>query len=204
MRLLTLLVACAGLSACAFIPDSIDVPYESMGTASVVSAAKGAKVSVKGVDTRTTDRDRVSVKKNGYGMEMANISATNNIPYTVAKAVESELSSRGFAMSQDGCRLDVELVRFYSDFKIGFFAGDAIADAAANVKLTGPDGKILYTKYYQAGGAEADVLLAVGSNARAALIVAMRSLVSAIVNDKNLQNAIIAAQPASGGGKPSS
>lgn len=48
------------------------------------------------VDSRQ-DQERVSVKKNGYGMEMAPI-VDPDIVKTVNQAVMSELAMRGFTM----------------------------------------------------------------------------------------------------------
>ncbi|SEH25806.1 YajG family lipoprotein [Magnetospirillum fulvum] len=196
MRLLAILVASLGLSACALTVDSIDVPYQAGANLSVVEGASDAKVQVSGIEGRTVYKDRVSVKKNGYGMEMADIVASNDIPKTIASAVEKELSSLGYAIGPGGSKVEVQVTRFYNDFKIGMFSGDAIADASAIVKVIGPDGKNAFIKHYEAGGIEENIQLTMGSNARQALIKAMRNLVAAIINDKDLQTAIIVAQAA--------
>ena len=195
MRLIPLLVACFALSACALTVDKIDVPYQAAANLSVVNGADKVSVAVTGVEGRTVYKNRVSVKKNGYGMEMADIVATNDIPTTIGSAVEKELASLGFSTGPGGVNLQVEVTRFYSDFKTGFFTGDAVAEANANVKLSGPDGKLLYAKYYEAGGVEPDITLATGENARAALVKAMRNLVGAIINDADLLKAIMASKP---------
>jgi hypothetical protein len=82
VRALTLI--CGG---CALTTAKIDVAYQPLAQAVPVQGASAVKVHVSVIDgrttSRTTNRDRVSVKKNGYGMEMASIVATNNIPDTV-------------------------------------------------------------------------------------------------------------------------
>ena len=192
------------LSACALTVDKVDIPYHGPANQSVVAGANTAKVQVVAIEARSVNKDRVSVKKNGYGMEMANIVATNDIPQTIGSAVERELSSLGYTVGTGGCRVDVEISRFYSDFKSGFFSGDAVADAAVNVKVFGVDGKIAYAKSYVGNGIEPDIQLASGSNARAALMKAMSDVVGNIVNDKQLQAAILAAQPPRDAGRPTS
>lgn len=194
MRLLAILVASLGLSACALTVDSIDVPYQAGANLSVVEGASDAKVQVSGSEGRTVYKDRVSVKKNGYGMEMADIVASNDIPKTIASAVEKELSSLGYAIGAGGAKVDVQVTRFYNDFKIGMFSGDAVAEASAIVKITGPDGNATFIKHFEAGGIEENIQLTLGSNARQALIKAMRNLVSSIINDKELQATILLAQ----------
>lgn len=47
------------------------------------------------------DKSKVSSKKNGYGMEMAPITAAEDVAVTVRKAIEQELQARGFALGSD-------------------------------------------------------------------------------------------------------
>jgi uncharacterized lipoprotein YajG len=190
-RMLIVACLCLGLPACALTVDKIDVPYQGAANLSVVPGAETAKFTLRSADARTVYRDRVSVKKNGYGMEMAAIQATNDIPDTVGRAITQELQSLGFAMGTGGSTVEVEVARFYSDFKMGFFAGDAVAEVALNVNVTGPDGRVSYSKHYEAGGVEPNIQMALGHNARAALIVALRNAVAAVINDTALQNALL-------------
>jgi hypothetical protein len=59
--------------------DNIEVPYRSLAARPPTPGASGITIAVKASDERTTYRDRVSSKKNGYGMEMAPIVATNDV-----------------------------------------------------------------------------------------------------------------------------
>jgi uncharacterized lipoprotein YajG len=65
-------------------------------------------------------KDRVSVKKNAHGVEMAPIVAENNVAVLTTKAIETELNNRGFVLGDGAARLLVELQKFYNDFKSGF------------------------------------------------------------------------------------
>jgi uncharacterized lipoprotein len=191
-RFLPLALAGVLTSACALTVDKIDVPYVSQGNISVVQgAATAAPVAVEPRDGRTVYRDRVSVKKNGYGMEMANIVSSNDIPQTAADAVRQELESLGFKSGPGGSRVVVEVTRFYSDFKMGFFAGDAVAEAEVNVQIVAPDGTIVYNKHYEGGAIEPNIQLATGSNARLALIGALKNVVASIYSDPALQQALL-------------
>jgi uncharacterized lipoprotein YajG len=191
MRAIFCLAICWALSACALTKDYIDVPYQAGANLSVVEGAASAKVAVTGVDGRTVYRDRVSVKKNGYGMEMAEIIAKNDVPDTVGRAIEQELASLGFAIGPGGSDVNVEVTRFYNDFKTGFFSGDAVAEVNVNVKVTGPDKVILFSKHYEGGGIEKNIMMMGGDNARAALIMALRNAVALVINDTELQNALL-------------
>lgn len=195
----------AMLSACALTTELIDVPYQpDAAQVAPVPGAAAEIVAVDASDARTSYRDRVSTKKNGYGMEMAAITASNDIPSTVADAIKHELSARGFQMGNGGADVSVEVLKFYNDFKNGFFSGDAVADVALNVKVLRPDKTIAYAKYYDASGTEPNIQLAGGSNARLALIAAFRNAVNSVVSDPDFIKALLSVQPQSTSAPPPS
>jgi uncharacterized lipoprotein YajG len=186
-----LILLCSG---CALTTAQIDVPYQTTAgaTAGIPNAAT-VSVAVTTTDGRTTYRDRVSSKKNGYGMEMAAIVASNDLPASITDAFRQELSARGFRMGPQGATVQVELVRFYNDFKVGFFSGDAVANVAFNVKVLSPADGIAFTKFYEGNGTEPNVQLAGGDNARAALVKAFAASVNNVVNDPDFIRALLQA-----------
>jgi len=195
MRQFALLAALALLvSGCALTTDKIDVPYQQLGAVSTVAGASAGSVSVTAQDGRTSHRDRVGTKKNGYGMEMAPIVATNDIPQTVAGALEQTLRAEGYRIEPGHAALTVDVLQFYNDFKIGFFSGDALADVELSVTVRNPANAIVFTRTYDGSGKEADIMMASGSNARAALIKAFQNCVNSIAGDQTLHAAIKAAQ----------
>jgi uncharacterized lipoprotein len=180
-------------SGCALTTATIEVPYQSLTPAAAVPGANGVTVSVSTTDGRTTNRDRVGSKKNGYGMDMAAIVASNNIPDTVGDAFKQELTARGFKIGPNGVSLQIELVQFYNDFKIGFFAGDAVANVAFNVEILTPGGTIEFSKYYQGTGDNPNIQIAGGDNAQIALIKAFQDAVASAVQDPAFIQALIKA-----------
>lgn len=178
-------------SGCALTVDEIDIPYEGKANILAVQGAENISVAVNGLDKRTVFKDRVSAKKNGYGMEMASIVPKNDVAKTFAEAVQFELENLGFKIANDGKTVDVGLVRFYNDFKMGFFAGDAVADGLINITVRDPNGEILFSRSYEGGSMERDIQLATGSNARKALIGAMADIVGKIAHDKDLHKALL-------------
>ena len=193
-KLLVVLSIVSLCGGCALTTATIDVPYQSAsGTVAPVAGASNVSVDVATTDGRTTYRDRVSSKKNGYGMEMAAIVASNDLPTSITDAFKQELSARGFKIGPQGAGVRVEMVRFYNDFKTGFFSGDAVATVAFNVKVVAPSGSIAFSKYYEGTGTEPNIALAGGDNARAALIKAFTASVSNVVSDPDFINALLAA-----------
>jgi uncharacterized lipoprotein YajG len=197
MRSLLCVIALAAMtSACALTTETIDVPYQSTGPIPSVAGASADTVSVAATDGRTTYRDRVSTKKNGYGMEMAPIVASNDIPQTVAGAIQQEFTAEGYKIGPGHAQLTVEVVKFYNDFKTGFFSGDANAEVALNVKVVAPGNQLIYAKFYDASGNEPNVMMFDGDNARAALIKALGNAIQSVVSDPALQQALGKAQQA--------
>ncbi len=191
IRALAVVVVGFLASGCALTIDEIDVPYEGRANITVVEGADKVTVAVTNVDKRTVYKDRVGTKKNGYGMEMAKIVARNDIAKTFADAVEFELENLGFRIGEDGKLLTVALIRFYNDFKMGFFAGDAVADGLIVISITDANGEVSFSSSYEGGAIEPDIQLALGYNARIALIRAMADIVSKIAQDRNLHTALL-------------
>ena len=185
-------VVLAGLlcSGCALTTAQIDVPYQPAAQAAVLQGASAATVSVAATDARTTYRDRVSTKKNGYGMEMAAIVPTNDLPASLSDAFKQELAARGFRVGAGGGAVDLQLVHFYSDFKTGFFSGSALATVAFNIKVTAPGGATLFSKYYEGTGTQPNIQLMGADNAQAALVKAFTASVASAVNDPDFLAAV--------------
>lgn len=179
------------LSGCALTTDKIDIRYQGRGNITVVEGANSVVVEVLSDDKRTVFRDRVGAKKNGYGMEMAPIVSVNDVAKTFGEAVAFELENLGFKLGNGGKTVKVELVRFYNDFKMGFFAGDAVSDGLINLVVLDKDGKTLFSKSYEGGAIEANIQLATGENAKKALTMAMTDIVSKIAQDKDFHAALL-------------
>ena len=178
-------------SGCALTQDIINIPYEGKANLVVVDGAENIQVLVNSADKRTVYKDRVGTKKNGYGMEMAAIVPENDIAKTFADAIEFELQNLGFKIGDNGKKLTVELVRFYNDFKIGFFAGDAVADGLVNVVIKDKNEDLLFSKSYEGGAIEPNIQLAIGHNAKIALTKTMANIVVKIAHDKDMHSALL-------------
>ena len=183
-RLCFAVVTGAFLSGCALTTDRVTLQHTPDPNPPQIAGAKGKRVAAEVKDERTV-RDRVSVKKNGYGMEMAPIVASNDVPQFVKQAIEKELANRGFSIGQGGTVANIQLLRFYSDFKVGFWSGDAVAEVDMMVAVRG------YTRHvnglYKKGG----VMLASGGNAKEALEAALTDAISKLLNDKAFVDTLV-------------
>jgi len=190
------------LSACALTEDTVSLQYRAMSPVTAVPGASTVSINVVVADARTQHQDRVSVKKNGYGMEMAAIRSDRDVGSVVKDAIETELKARGFRVGESTAQgtAKIDLITFYNDFKIGFFSGDAVADVTFNVQVVGPGNAILFSKPISSTGKAPDILLASGSNAKTALENGLQTAVANLMVDQDFINAVVKA----GGGKTSS
>ena len=191
LRYITLIAIASIFTGCALTEDKIDIPYQGRGNITVVDGADKVNVEVKNEDKRTVFKDRVGAKKNGYGMEMAKIVPSNDVAKTFSDAVLFELENLGFKNGTGGKVVKVELIRFYNDFKMGFFAGDAVADGLINIVVTNEKNEVIFTKSFEGGGIYPNIQLALGENAREALIKAMTDIVGKVAQDKDLHAALL-------------
>jgi uncharacterized lipoprotein YajG len=180
-RLACLLFVLLLFPGCALTKETIHLTYMPRTEAQRVAGAEHIQVSVQITDGRSI-RDRVGVKKNGYGMEMAPIVAGEDVVKLVQSTFESELARRSFTPG-DAVVVTGDLTKFYNDFKLGFWSGDSIAEFIVTVQVRSRDGTILYTKNLVAEGKEPNIQVAVGHNAKAALELALSNGVSALFQD---------------------
>ena len=198
-RLLICTLLILSLGACALTVDEVDVNYNTAGGAAVLGGASNVQINVSASDARASNRDRISVKKNGYGMEMAAIVARQDIPTAVSKAIETELSARGFQLGKGPVFVLVDINKFYSDFKMGFFEGEAVAEVMLTTQVRNADGKLVYSKTYSAEGVEEHIQLASGSNAKAAVEKAFAAAIAQMVGDDFFIQSLVEAQRLMGG-----
>jgi uncharacterized lipoprotein len=197
MNRTTLAVACcvalASLSGCALTTEQIQLAYTQQSGVSKVAGADSVSVNVQVADQRL-DRSKVSSKKNGYGMEMAPITAAEDVAVTVRRAIEQELQARGFQLGSDAAlvKIAADITRFYNDHKVGFFAGDAVADLNLSVSVKSKSGELLFSKQIIAQGMEKNTQLATGNNAKLALDRALENGMKMLFEDQAFLSALVA------------
>jgi uncharacterized lipoprotein len=169
-------------SGCALSKDYVRIGYIPQANVSRINGAEAVAVGVEVIDSRTIT-DKVSVKKNGYGMEMAPIIATNDVPSLLKTALESELANRGFNCGGKRVSVVAGLTKFYSDFKVGFWSGSAVAELTMEIKVKRADGTIAFSSLVVGEGVNPKLQLASGDNARVALEAALQNGLQKLFND---------------------
>jgi uncharacterized lipoprotein YajG len=108
------------LGACALTTDEVDLQYESKTSTNIVPGANAVTVQVNVTEGQSSNTNKVSVKKNGYGIEMAPIVSRTSLSNLVKSAIQEELAKEGFRIGPGQIYLETEIQKFYNDFKVGF------------------------------------------------------------------------------------
>ncbi|MEW5728601.1 MAG: YajG family lipoprotein [Pseudomonadota bacterium] len=206
-RILIAVAAMLSLNACALTVDEVDLAYKQQPNVVTIGGADAVKVQVTANEARASNRDRISVKKNGYGMEMAAIVPKQRVPDHVAEAINTELKARGFSLAQGGVFVLVDVNKFWSDFKLGFFVSQAIGEVMLNTQVINAGGKVFYSRTYVAEYVVPDVMIFGGENAKQAVDGALAKAVADMMADQYFIQALIDAQrglPVAGAGAPTS
>jgi uncharacterized lipoprotein len=181
------------LSGCALTTEQVELQYIQQSNVSQIAGATGVSVNVQVTDQRQ-DKSKVSSKKNGFGMEMAPILASEDVAITVRRAIETELRTRGFQLGSDTALVQIgtDLTRFYNDHKLGFFSGDAVAEINMSVTVKSKKGNMFFSRQIVSQGIEANTQLMSGNNARLALNRALENGMKSLFEDQAFLTALIA------------
>jgi uncharacterized lipoprotein YajG len=195
-RLLLCLVLLYGLGACALTVDTIDIAYKPDFAAKSPPGAESITVNLNVEDARTSYRDRVSSKKNGYGMEMAAIVTKRDVQSIVADAFKEELVRHGFNVGESPVVVQVNIQKFYSNFKVGFWSGTSAGEVIFSVQVQDSELKPFFAKHYAGDRDIKGVMLAGGGNAKKAIEPAFANAVKKIMTDEKFIKAIFKADSA--------
>ena len=185
MRKLLLLASVLLLPGCAFSTDRIDLSYSPKAEVIPTKEADNVGIGLNVYDERQDKSNKVSSKKNGFGIETAPILANEDINVTFRKAIELELRARGFKIDNQAIvSVDVNLIKLWNDFKLGVFAGDSTAELNMSITVKDKSGKVYYTKIITAQGIEPNIQLMTGDNAKLALDRALENGIRQLFADK--------------------
>jgi len=194
--------AVAWLAAgCAVVEDKVPIDYVSQVSAPApVPGAENVLITLTARDRRAQLGDRVSTKKNGYGMEMARIVSTNDVVELVRTSVEREFKAQGFRVGSGGVAVAIELQNFYNNFQLGLVTGTALADVSFGLKVRDATGAQLYAHDYSGSARLDNIMLMSGDNAKAALQQALAAAVKQVVDDTALQQVLLSTRARSSRG----
>jgi len=170
MKNVILSLAIVILSGCAFTTDRIDLSYSPQLGVIPIAGASDITITLNLHDDRQGQGNKVSSKKNGFGIETAPILVNEDILVTFRRAIEIELQARGFKVGNNSLiSVDANLIMFWNDFKLGIFVGDSIAQLNMSIAVKDKSGKVYYTRIITAQGIEPNMQIMSGESAKLAL-----------------------------------
>jgi uncharacterized lipoprotein YajG len=178
------------LSGCAFTRDYVDIEYTPRSTPQRIVAAENVEVAVNVNDVRV--KEYVGRKTNGYGMEAANIMINNDVADVFKNAIIWELEQRGFVIGDCGSNLNIEICKFFNDYKLGPMCSNANSETVLHVILRDKSGTIVYSKTIIGLGEEEACFLTGGKNASRALEGSLHNAIKKLMNDCNFISALLA------------
>lgn len=184
------LVLLLGLTGCNYIPEKVDVSYEPLIQFTPTIQANAAPLDVIVVDSRR-EGAQVGCKKGEYGIELASIRLKNNLAEVIQEALRTELKSRGFSISTQGNVIEIDIQKFYNDFKPGYITHRGVAELLLSVHVKKNNGDIVYSKNIIGSGENQRIWLTSGKNAKIALDAALSDAIHKIVNDPSFVQCLL-------------
>ena len=135
--------------------------------------------------------DKISNKKNGYGMEMAPILSDRPITQIVQQAISDELRSEGFQIGPGPAIVTAEVDKFSTDYKVGFWAATAAAEVTLAVQVRDRGDHIIYARTLTGEGSNGGSVIMDGENARIPLEAALSAAIARLMSDPSFTRAIL-------------
>ena len=191
LRFFFLLLLVAVFSGgCALTAEQAVLSYQPSASIKRLQGAPAISVAVVVKDRRTI-KDKVSCKKNGYGMEMAEITPNPKVVPFIAASVKKVLARKGYSVADRASNaVVVEVAKFYNDFKIGAWSGSADAEIILNVSVMDAAGSVQYSTSIIGHHLEKGIGLASGENAQKALRLAFADAMLKLVRDTGIDRAL--------------
>ena len=130
MRNLAVITAFLLLQACAFTDATLKVEHDSaVDITGPISEAGAIVFSAPQLNDARLDKARIGWKKNGYGMNTADITSEQPVDVIVADAIIDAIKDNGHSISEDGqVRIIGTVDRFWFDTDINFWSLEFIGD----------------------------------------------------------------------------
>ena len=156
----------AVLSGCAFTPDRINLKYVPQSNVQVTDAARGVRVNVTVKDVRT-QTDRVGAK--GVANQAAAIISNQEVTGLVKRAIDAELSQRGYTLAPGNVLIACDLSNFSTTWQVGFWSGSAHGSCQLSVKIKDKEGELVFSEIVTGEATKKGIQVTSGDNAKVVL-----------------------------------
>jgi len=130
MRNLLALVVVISIQACALNDATLKVEHDAaVNIKGPISEAGAIVFSAPQLEDMRPDKARIGYKKNGYGMNMADIDTEQPVDVIVENAISDAITDNGHKIAEGGrVRITGTVDRFWFDTDINFWSVEFIGD----------------------------------------------------------------------------
>jgi uncharacterized lipoprotein YajG len=140
-------------SGCAFTPANLNVNYDSAAArVGPLSTVKSMTLDIQEFGDKRPDKYRIGYKRNGYGMQTADITTVKPVSQVVKEALVAEFSKNGHLIGPADSQLIIsgDITSFWFDYQIGFWTIQFMGTVGIDLKVTDKaTGDVLYSRSYQ-------------------------------------------------------
>ena len=130
MKKTVILIVILLVQACAFTDSTLKVAHDSEANITgPISEAEGLNFLSPQLEDARLDKARIGWKKNGYGMNTADITSEQPVDVIVEKAIMDAINDNGHSMAEDNqVRITGTVDRFWFETDINFWSVEFIGD----------------------------------------------------------------------------
>lgn len=191
MRRILLLASALSLTGCALTDAQLDVSHDPAAAQEGPIAEVESIIFVPGeiADLRE-DTERIGYKKNGFGMNTADITTDKPVGEIVRDAIVHAIETNGHAVGDTGIGISGSVSNFWVDLDQNFWSVEVIGNIATSLTFTDTEsGDVLYSRDYK-GSYSDKVQVVTNSTYDDAISGAVANLIDEIVFDEDLAEAL--------------
>ena len=151
MKNLMVMVAVLLAQACALTDATLKVEHDTaVDITGPISEAGAIAFSAPQLEDARLDKARIGWKKNGYGMNMADITSEQPVDVIVENAIIDAIEDNGHSVVEDGqVRITGTVDRFWFDTDINFWSVEFIGDVQCTLDfIDSATNKSIYQSSY--------------------------------------------------------
>jgi len=182
-----ILLVAALLGGCALTDATLEVSHDPEIAQEGPLAEAVSVTFVPGTleDTRQ-DQERIGYKKNGFGMNTADLTTDRPVTDIVMDAIVHAIEANGHTVGDSGVGVSGEISHFWVDLDQNFWSVEVIGSVDATLRFTDTvSGDLLYERGYK-GSYSDKVQVVTNSTYDAAISGAVGNLIDEIVFDEDL------------------
>lgn len=150
MKNWSLVFAIVVLQGCAFSQSVLEVEHSAEANfRGPISAVDGFEILRPVLSDQRADRNRIGAKKNGYGMETADISSSKPVEDILASAIVAGFQANGHSLGEtNAISVTGDVKRFWFDTDVNFWTVEFTGEVQCSLKFFSHGGDLIHQGNY--------------------------------------------------------